>query len=326
MIRSALITGVTGQDGWYLSRMLMDEGVAVTGLLLPKEAELGLGDKLAALGVRMVVGDLADGDSLRRAVAESQPDEVYNLAAQSSVAVSFSDPAGTMNITGTGVIRLLEAVRLEAPSAHVFQAASAEIFGQAEQCPQTEDTPIRPVSPYGVAKAAALWAVRVWREAYGMHANCGILYNHESPFRAPGFVTRKITMGAARIAEGLQRRLALGNLDARRDWGSARDYVRAMAMMLRHDAPGDYIVATGTTHTVRDFCDAAFRAAGLDWQDHVDIDPKFFRPADPMVLTGDASRAKEVLGWQPGVPFDEMVREMVEHDLDLARKEAGKAG
>ena len=265
----------------------------------------------------MVRGDLLDQTSLTRAVAESQPDEVYNLAAQSFVPTSWQEPVLTAEFTGLGVTRLLEALRQVAPSARFYQASSSEIFGKARVTPQDEATPFWPRSPYGVAKLYAHWITVNYRESYGLHACCGILFNHESPRRGVEFVTRKITREAARISLGLSRELRLGNLEARRDWGFAGDYVRAMWLMLQRDTPEDYVIATGEMHTVREVCEVAFGELGLDWKAHVVLDPKLVRPAEVDLLVGDASKARRELGWRPQVDFSGLIRAMVRADLKL---------
>lgn len=310
---SALITGVSGQDGTYLSAALLDRGYQVHGLVKPGD------DSAISAGVTVHECDLRDAAELRRLTLELQPDELYNLGGQSSVAASWDDPLGTLAASGTPVGVLLDAA-WELQEAHglqprVVQASSAEIFGHAAQSPQNEGTPIAPVSPYGVAKALGHFLVGTYRQR-GLHASSVILYNHESPLRPPTFVTRKITRGAARIAAGLDQKLTLGALDVQRDWGWAPDYVEAMRLAAAHETGGDYVIGTGVAHSVRDFVDAAFRAAGIDdWQPYVDIDPALVRPADPTLQLADSGRARDVLGWAPTVDFDELVRRMVGADF-----------
>jgi GDPmannose 4,6-dehydratase len=316
---AALITGITGQDGGYLAERLLAEGCAVHGLV--HEGDPQVGELLArSPGVLLHTGDLTDDASLGRVVAESAPDEVYNLAGISSVAFSWERPVLTADVTALGAARLLEQVwqlqeRLGRPVRFV-QASSAEIFGDAEVAPQDETTPLRPNSPYGASKAFAHQLVGVYR-GRGLHAVSAILYNHESPRRPPTFVTRKITRAAARIAQGLERELVLGNLDARRDWGWAPDYVDAMVRAARHTEAGDYVVATGTAHSVRDFAAAAFARAGVsDWESYVRVDQAFVRPSDAALQLGDSSRARGELGWAPTVEFEELVGRMVDADLE----------
>jgi GDPmannose 4,6-dehydratase len=308
----ALITGVTGQDGSYLAEFLLRKGYEVAGMIR-RTSSPNLG-RVAHLAddLEIVQGDLLDADSLASAVRTTHPDEVYNLAAQTFVPTSWNQPVLTGEFTALGVTRLLEAVRQHAPDAKFYQASSSEMFGQVTESPQTERTPFHPRSPYGVAKCYGHWITVNYRESYGMYAVSGILFNHESPRRGLEFVTRKITHAAARIAEGMQDTLTLGNLDARRDWGYAGDYVQAMWRMLQADEPSDFVVATGETHSVRDFCIEAFTAVGLDWRNHVVSDPSLHRPAEVEVLCGDATRANTLLGWAPTVDFAGLVRLMVE--------------
>jgi GDPmannose 4,6-dehydratase len=317
MSRRALVTGVAGQDGTYLTELLVGKGYEVYGLLGPDPGSFtawaaGFGD-----AVRLLQGDLTDMASLLAAVEESKPDEVYNLAAMSFVGGSWERAVTTTDVNATGVVRLLEAVRELAPGSRFFQPSSAEVFGNSTEVPQTESTPFHPRSPYGATKAFDLFMATEYRESHGMNASSGILFNHESPRRPVQFVTRKIADGAARISAGLADELRLGNLDARRDWGFAGDYVEAMWSMLQQDDSGDYIVATGETHSVREFCEVAFERVGLDWERYVVVEPTFFRPADVDVLQGDASKAKARLGWEPKVGFRELVEMMV--DADVAR-------
>src|SRR5215212_2747781 len=306
----ALITGITGQDGFYLANLLRGEGDEVWGLTrrgtLPPDLAF----------VRSTPpGDVRDQASIERAIKVTAPNEIYHLAAQSSVAESWSDSTHTGEVTGLGTARLLDAVGQIAPKARIFLASSSEIFGLPDSAPQNESTPIRPVSPYGAAKAYSHHLASVYRR-HGLYVAAGILYNHESPRRPESFVTRKITKGAVSIARGERSELRLGNLEARRDWGFAGDYVRAMHLMLQRPEPDDYVVATGQTHSVRDFCDAAFARVGLDYQAYVVSDPTYWRPAEPIPLVGDFSRAQDMLGWAPSVSFDELVNLLVAADLE----------
>ncbi|HEX2065588.1 MAG TPA: GDP-mannose 4,6-dehydratase [Candidatus Thermoplasmatota archaeon] len=316
MARRALITGITGQDGSYLAELLLSKGYEVFGLVrrlsIPNTANL----TQVLDRVTLVDGDLIDSSSLERAVKEAAPDEVYNLGAQSFVATSFKQPILTSNVTGLGVLRLLEATRNQAPEARFYQASSSELFGQVRQTPQTEDTPFHPRSPYGVAKLMGYWAAVNYRESYGMHASNGILFNHESPRRGAEFVTRKVTLGVARIKAGLADKIVLGNLDAKRDWGYAPEYMEGAWRMLQQKEPGDYVLATGETWSVRDFTRLAFEAAGIpDWERHVTTDARHHRPAEVHLLQGDASKAAKVLGWRAKTRVPELVKVMVEADL-----------
>lgn len=323
----ALITGITGQDGGYLAERLVAEGVEVHGLVRDDDAEAAAELAGRHPGIVLHPGDLADHAGLSRLLHEVEPDEVYNLAGISSVAFSWEHPVLTAELSGVAAAVLLEAALAvqEQTGRRVacVQASSSEIFGDAARVPQDEDTPVRPVSPYGAAKAYAHHMARVYR-GRGLHVAACILFNHESPRRPPTFVTRKITAGAARIARDGSGVLRLGNLDARRDWGWAPDYVDAMVRAARHEVADDFVVATGQTHTVAEFAEAALRRAGIgdDWADHVEVDPAFLRPADAAVMVGDASRARTVLGWAPTVPFTEIVGRMVDHDMELL--EAGE--
>ena len=317
-MRTALITGITGQDGGYLAEQLLDEGCAVHGLVHDGDPGLA-GLRARTDGVVLHHGDLRDEASLARVVAAADPDEVYNLAGISSVAFSWEQPVLTADITALGAARLLEQVwqheQRKGTRVGFLQASSAEIFGDAERAPQDESTPLRPNNPYGAAKAHAHQLVSVYR-GRGLAAVSCVLYNHESPRRPPTFVTRKITRAAARIAQGLDRELVLGNLDARRDWGWAPDYVDAMVRAVRHDDPQDYVVATGRAHAVRDFVAAAFARVGItDWEPYVRVDAAFVRPSDAALQVGDAARARAVLGWAPTVDFPELVGRMVDADL-----------
>ncbi|HEV3163399.1 MAG TPA: GDP-mannose 4,6-dehydratase [Isosphaeraceae bacterium] len=329
-MKHALITGITGQDGSYLAEFLLSKpeydvhGLVRRSSTLNRQRidHLTIGDQHVRDRFHLHYADLADASSLSVLMEQVRPDEVYNLGAQSHVRVSFDQPAYTADVVGLGTLRLLEAVRQLSRSQPVkfYQASSSEMFGSAAP-PQTMDTPFHPRSPYACAKLYAHWQTVNYREAYGLFACSGILFNHESPRRGESFVTRKITLGAARIKEGLQRKLVMGNLDSKRDWGFAGDYVRAMWMMLQHDTPDDYIVAMGETHSVRDFLEMAFGMLDLDYNDFVEFDPKYTRPSEVDVLFGDPSKAREVLGWQPEIDFPSLVRMMVEHDLEQARRE-----
>lgn len=330
-MKKALITGVTGQDGSYLAEFLISKGYQVHGIIRrsstfnteridhiyqdPHEPERKF---------ILHYGDLADGTGLRRILEKCQPDEVYNLGAQSHVRVSFDQPEYTADIVASGTLRLLEALRDSSQSSgkeiRFYQAGSSEMYGAAP-APQNERTPFHPRSPYAVSKVAAHWFATNYRESYGMFICNGILFNHESPRRGETFVTRKITRALGRIKVGVQDKLFLGNLDAKRDWGHALDYVEAMWLMLQQDEPDDYVVATGTSYSVKEFLEESFGLAGLDWRDHVEIDPRYFRPAEVDYLLGDASKIKQKLGWSPRIDFKQLVREMYEHDLGQAQQE-----
>ena len=332
MAKKALITGITGQDGSYLAELLLGKGYEVHGII--RRASTFNTGRLEHIyedphsgGSRLFLhyGDLSDASALARLVAKTQPEEVYNLAAQSHVRVSFDAPEYTVDITATGTIRLLEAIRETGIRPRFYQASSSEMFGLVQQVPQNEKTPFYPRSPYGCSKVFSHWITVNYRESYGMHASCGILFNHESPRRGETFVTRKITRAAAAIKLGLQQKLFLGNLDAKRDWGFAKEYVEAMWLMLQQDKPDDYVIATGETHSIREFLDIAFAHAGLDWSKHVEIDPRYYRPAEVDLLIGDASKAKQKLGWEPKIKFTELARLMVDADLKLLQDQlAGK--
>ena len=313
----ALITGVTGQDGSYLAELLLNKGYQVAGMV--RRSSTVSFERIAHLmdRVEFVSGDLLDQLSIVEALRSFKPEEVYNLAAQSFVQTSFGQPVLTGETTALGVTRLLDAVRLVDPSIRYYQASSSEMFGKVAEVPQTETTPFHPRSPYGVAKVYGHWITINYRESYGLHASSGMLFNHESPRRGLEFVTRKISHGAAQIALGKATELRLGNLEAKRDWGFAGDYVDAMWRMLQQDEPGDYVVCTGETHTVREFCEAAFARVGLDADDHVVVDERFYRPAEVDLLVGDASRAADRLGWRPTMSFTELVETMVDADLAL---------
>ena len=314
---TALISGITGQDGSYLAEFLLDKGYRVIGIVrrsstTPYERIAHLIDR-----VELVSADLLDQTSLTDAVGLYRPDEVYNLAAQSFVQTSWSQPVLTGEFTALGVTRVLDAIRTVDPEIRYYQASSSEMFGKVLEVPQRETTPFYPRSPYGVAKVYGHWITVNYRESYDLHASSGILFNHESPRRGLEFVTRKVTHGVARIKAGIDRQLALGNLDAQRDWGYAADYVRAMWLMLQQDTPDDFVVATGETHSVRELVELSFAAAGLDWQEHVVIDERFLRPAEVDLLVGDPTKAEEVLGWKREVDFPGLVQMMVEADLAL---------
>jgi GDPmannose 4,6-dehydratase len=318
--RKALITGITGQDGSYLAELLLDKGYEVHGLV--RRSSSFNTWRIDAVRDRLILhyGDLVDQNSLVRTLVSIAPDEAYNLAAQSHVKVSFEMPEYTANVTALGVMRLLDAVREAGLKTRVYQAGSSEMFGLVQETPQTEKTPFHPRSPYGVSKVFGHWIAVNYREGYGMHVSNGILFNHESPRRGENFVTRKVTLGVAAIKKGKSHELRLGNLDARRDWGFARDFVEAMWLMLQQEQPDDYVVATGETHSVREFCEEAFKCVGLDWKDFVKVDAKYFRPAEVDLLLGDPAKAKAKLGWQPKVTFKELVRLMVEADLEGQRR------
>ena len=324
-MKRAFITGTTGQDGAYLSQFLLGKGYEVYGLLRRSSASDVIDAKLRWLGiakdVRFVDGNLIDLSSLIRILREVKPDEIYNLGAQSFVKSSWNQPLLTGTVTGLGVVNVLEAMRIEAPAARFYQASSSEMFGKAREDVQRETTPFYPRSPYGAAKLYAHWMTVNYRESFGLQTWSGILFNHESPLRGIEFVTRKITDGVARIKLGLSKELALGNLDAQRDWGHARDYVKAMWMMLQSDKPDDFVIATGRTVSVREFCRIAFDYVGLNAEDYVTDNQDFLRPAEVDRLLGDPSKAKAKLGWQSEVTLEEMIREMVDVDLKRIHKE-----
>ncbi len=320
---TALITGITGQDGAYLAQLLLGKGYTVVGLMRRSASSDVIGERLRWLGildqVMLVDGNLTDLSSLIRIVQTHQPDEVYNLAAQSFVAASWQQPLLTGGVTGLGAANVLEAVRIARPAARFYQASSSEMFGRIQAEWQNERTPFYPRSPYAVAKLYAHWMTVNYRESFGLHASSGILFNHESPLRGIEFVTRKVTDGVARIKLGLARALPLGNLEACRDWGHARDYVQAMWLMLQQEQPGDYVVATARSVSIRDMVAIAFDCVGLAWQDHVTIDQALLRPAEVDVLRGDARKARERLGWEPHVTLEALLAEMVEADLTRYR-------
>jgi GDPmannose 4,6-dehydratase len=328
-MRRALITGITGQDGSYLAEFLLEKGYEVYGIV--RRSSSFNTDRIDHLyrdphekdvRLRLVYGDLNDASSLNRIIRTVQPDEVYNLGAQSHVRVSFDIPEYTAEITGLGSIRILEALREAGLNkCRLYQASSSELYGKVLETPQTEQTPFYPRSPYAAAKAYAFYITKNYREGYGMFASNGILFNHESPRRGETFVTRKITMALARIKYGLQEKLFLGNLDAKRDWGHARDYVEAMWLILQHSVPDDFVIATGETHSVREFLELAFDQVKLDWRKYVEIDPRYFRPTEVDLLLGDSSKARRELGWKPKVGFEELVKEMVASDLKLVEQQ-----
>lgn len=315
MAKRALITGVTGQDGSYLAELLLEQGYDVWGVVRRASTENYERIEHLRERLRFVQADLLDQPSLTQALIESEPDEVYNLAAQSFVPTSWTQPVLTAEFTAVGVTRLLEAIRQVNPQIRFYQASSSEMFGKVLEVPQTEVTPFYPRSPYGVAKAYGHYITVNYRESYGMHCSSGILFNHESPRRGLEFVTRKVSDGVARIKLGLAERLPMGNLDAKRDWGFAGDYVKAMWLMLQQPEGNDYVIATGETHTVERLVDVAFSHVGLGWQDHVTLDDRFVRPAEVDLLIGDASKARTELGWKPEVGFEELVQSMVDADL-----------
>jgi len=331
--RTALISGITGQDGSYLAELLLAKGYEVHGIIRRSSSfnteridHIYQDPHESGKRLHLHYGDLTDANCLARLVARILPNEVYNVGAQSHVKVSFEQPIYTGDATGLGAAKLLEAVRetqdVTGQQIRYYQASTSEMFGgMAETAPQSEATPFHPRSPYGVAKLYAHWLTVNYRESYNLHASCGILFNHESPRRGETFVTRKITRAVGRIKHGLQKKLYLGNLDAKRDWGFAGDYVEQMWLMLQQETPDDYVVATGTTQTVREFCENAFGRVGLDYKDYVEIDPRYYRPAEVDLLWGDPTKAKEKLGWVPKVAFKELVEMMVDSDMDLAARE-----
>ena len=331
-MKKALITGITGQDGSYLAELLLGKGYQVHGVI--RRASSFNTERLDpiytdphASGARLFLhyGDLADAVVTSTLIAEIQPDEIYNLGAQSHVRVSFDIPEYTGDITGIGTARILEATRKAAPKARFYQASSSEMFGLVQEVPQRETTPFYPRSPYGAAKVYSYWMAVNYRESYGLHASNGILFNHESPRRGETFVTRKITRAVARIKAGVQKKLYLGNLDAKRDWGYAPEYVEAMWLMLQQETPDDYVIATGETHSIREFLEISFNHAGLDWEKYVEIDPKYYRPAEVDLLIGDASKAKKQLGWAAKTTFAELARLMTDADIAmLAHEMSGK--
>jgi len=319
----ALITGITGQDGSYLAEFLLGKGYSVCGMVRRASTETFQRIEHIRDRLRLYEGDLLDSTSLCQVLAQAQPDEVYNLAAMSFVPTSWQQPVLTAEFTALGVTRLLDALRALCPKSRFYQASSSEMFGKVVHTPQNEQTPFYPRSPYGVAKVYGHYITVNYRESYGLFACSGILFNHESPRRGLEFVTRKITHGVARIKLGLASELRLGNLQAKRDWGYAGDYVRAMWLMLQQDKPDDYVIGTGETHSVEQFLDLAFAHVELDWHDHVVVDPQYYRPAEVDLLRADPSKARHRLGWQPRVTFEQMVRFMVDEDLALHQKTEG---
>ncbi|MDQ5940826.1 MAG: GDPmannose 4,6-dehydratase [Candidatus Dependentiae bacterium] len=317
MAKKALITGITGQDGSYLAELLLEKGYEVYGIMRRNSTFTTGRIEHIFDKVTLHYGDLADSSSLHHVVSAVQPDEVYNLAAQSHVKVSFDVPEYTADVTGTGTLRLMEAIRTCAPNAKFYQASSSEMFGKVLEVPQTEKTPFYPRSPYGAAKVYSYWITKNYRESYDMFACNGILFNHESPRRGETFVTRKITRAVAAIKAGKQDKLLLGNLDAKRDWGFAGDYVEAMWLMLQVDKPDDYVIATNETHSVKEFCQIAFEHVGLDWEKYVEVSEKYFRPAEVDLLIGNPAHAKKQLNWEPKVSFEELVKMMVDADVKL---------
>lgn len=326
-MKKALVTGITGQDGSYLTELLLKKGYEVWGIIRRSSSfHTGRIDHLykdphEKPNLRLVYGDLTDGGNLSTIVNELQPDEIYNLGAQSHVKVSFEMPVYTVNTDALGTLRLLEALRSMKKPPRFYQASSSEMYGKVVETPQTEKTPFYPRSPYGCAKVYSFWQTVNYREAYGLFACNGILFNHESPRRGETFVTRKITRAATRIKLGLQEKLYLGNLDAKRDWGYAGDYVEAMWLILQQDKPDDFVVATGETHSVREFVEEVFSCLDMDWQKYVEVDPNYFRPTEVDLLQGDASKAAKNLGWKPKVSFKELAKMMTESDLKIARQE-----
>jgi len=333
MAKKALITGITGQDGSYLTELLSVKGYEVHGIVrrtaAPYNGQLEHVYAKPGFNSEHLIlhhGDLSDSGSLVRLVGKIQPDEVYNLAAQSDVRISFDIPGYTADITATGAARLLEAIHNSGLPARFYQASSSEMFGKVQKMPQDETTPFHPRSPYACAKAYAYWITVNYRESYGMHANNGILFNHESPRRGDNFVTRKITRAVARIKAGLQDKLFMGNLEAKRDWGYAKEYVEAMWLMLQQPEPDDYVIATGETHSVREFLELSFDRVGLDWQKYVEIDPKFYRPAEVNQLVGKAEKARKKLNWLPTTKFVDLVRLMVDADIELLKRQSVDSG
>ena len=327
MSKKALITGITGQDGSYLAELMLGKGYEVHGIIRRASTfNTGRLDSIyedphsSQSRLFLHYGDLADASALARLIGKIQPEEIYNLAAQSHVRVSFDSPEYTADVTGTGTIRLLEAIRETGIKPRFYQASSSEMFGKVLEVPQKETTPFYPRSPYGAAKVYSYWITVNYRESYGLHASNGILFNHESPRRGETFVTRKITRAVAHIKAGLQDKLFLGNLDAKRDWGYAKEYVEAMWLMLQQPESDDYVIATNETHSIREFLDVAFGHAGLDWNKYVEIDPRYFRPTEVDLLIGDYSKAKRQLGWEPRTKFAELARLMVDADMELLRR------
>lgn len=330
-MKKALITGINGQDGSYLTEFLLAKGYEVHGIVRRASSfnraridHLCLNPDIYGKMLFLHYGEMTDASRLTKLIYEIKPDEVYNLAAQSHVRISFDMPEFTGDVNGLGTIRLLEAIREAGigESVRFYQASTSELYGKVQEIPQRETTPFYPRSPYAVAKLYAFWAVKNCREAYGLFASNGILFNHESPRRGENFVTRKITMGVARIKHGLQKSLVMGNLDAKRDWGFAGDYIEGMWRIIQHDHPDDFVLATGENHSVKEFIEEAFACAGLDWREHVETDPRFMRPSEVDQLLGCAEKAKRELGWEPKTTFKSLVKMMMDADLELARKEA----
>lgn len=331
MAKKALITGITGQDGSYLAELLLDKGYEVFGIV--RRTSTFTTDRIDHIyqdpherksRLKLIYGDLSDASVITKILADVKPDEVYNLAAQSHVRVSFDIPEYTGDVTAIGALRILEAIRFLGLKTRYYQASSSEMFGMVQAIPQKEDTPFYPRSPYAVAKLYAHWITKNYRESYGIYACSGILFNHESPRRGETFVTRKITQAVAHIKAGLQDKLYLGNLDSKRDWGYAKEYVEAMWLMLQQDEPEDYVIATNETHTIKEFLEEAFSHVGLNWKDYVEFDPKYLRPAEVDLLIGDYSKAKKQLGWEPKTKFKELVKIMVDSDIEaLAKKQSG---
>ncbi len=329
MTKRAFITGITGQDGSFLVELLLDKGYEVYGLI--RRSSSFNTDRIdhiyqdpheRSARMRLVYGDLSDSSSLQTLLGDIKPDEIYNLGAQSHVRVSFDIPEYTGDVTGIGTVRLLEAMRKTVPQAKFYQASSSELYGKVVEVPQNETTPFYPRSPYACAKAYSFYITVNYREAYNLFACNGLLFNHESERRGETFVTRKITRAATRIKLGLQKKLYLGNIDAKRDWGHAKDYVRAQWLMLQHETPEDFVIATGETHSVREFLEETFNLLDLDWREYVEEDARYHRPAEVDLLLGDASKARRLLGWEPEVDFKELVKIMVASDLELARRES----
>ena len=324
MLKRALITGINGQDGSYLAEFLLGKGYEVHGIVR-RSSTFNRGrldgvwsdPQVSETRLFLHYGDLSDSGSLRRLLTQVEPAEIYNLAAQSHVRVSFDKPEYTLDVNATGTVRLLDAIRDSGLQPRFYQASSSEMYGKVREVPQTEETPFYPRSPYAVAKVAAYWAAVNYRESYGLHASNGILFNHESPRRGEAFVTRKITRAVAHIRAGLEHKLYLGNLEAKRDWGYAKEYVEAMWLMLQQDQPGDYVIATGETHSVQEFLEAAFQHVGLDWHEYVVHDARYLRPTEVDLLVGDCSKATRQLGWKPKTRFQELVKLMVEADIEL---------
>jgi len=323
-MKTALITGITGQDGSYLAELLVSKGYKVVGVVrrtssIETRTRLDSLPKEVQKNITLQYGDMTDASSLVGIIKKFEPSEVYNLAAQSHVKISFEQPIYTGEVTGIGALTLLEAMRMSDLNMRFYQASSSEMFGKVAHTPQNESTPFHPRSPYAVSKVFAHWATINYREAYGMHNSCGILFNHESPRRGENFVTRKISLGVAKIKAGLSSELALGNLDAQRDWGYAGDFVEAMWLMLQQKTPDDYVIATGVSHTVREFCEAAFSHVGLDYKKYVKTDAAYLRPSEVDLLRGDSAKAREKLGWNPKMDFAQLVRAMVDYDVMHAR-------